>query len=73
MKNSRTVALILSASFLLSISESANAYIDSGTGSLFLQAAVSGLLGALFVIHSGWANIKSLLSRKRSEEIRRDA
>lgn len=52
MNRSRIVSLLLACATLLSISGSAAAYIDAGTGSLALQALISGLLGAVFVLRS---------------------
>lgn len=68
MNNSRALGLALALVFVFSLSAESHAYIDSGTGSLFIQAAVSGLLGALFVLRSGWSGIKSMFRRKHKEE-----
>lgn len=52
MNLSRFSSLLLACATFLSISGSAAAYIDAGTGSLALQALISGLLGAVFVLRS---------------------
>lgn len=40
------------------------AYIDSGTGSLFLQAVLGGLLTGGYVIRTRWSQIRSWLSKR---------
>ncbi len=44
-------------------SRPAHAYIDPGTGSFVLQAALAGLLGAAFVIKSTWKNLTHSVAR----------
>lgn len=62
MKHS--LALVVATLFFATVSAPASAYIDSGTGSMFLQAAVSGVLGALFVFRGFWANLATHLGLK---------
>ena len=57
MNKLRTHAMVLAVVMALTVSAPAAAYIDSGTGSLILQAALSGILGILFVARSFWANL----------------
>lgn len=64
MKRSRLFGLVLATLFTMTISTPASAYIDSGTGSMFLQAAISGILGAMFVFRSFWANLAARLHVK---------
>lgn len=64
MNFSRLFALVVASLFLFTLSTPASAYIDSGTGSMFLQAAISGVLGALFVFRGFWANLASHLGLK---------
>lgn len=45
------------------------AYIDGGSGSLILQAAISGLLGSIFVIKSYWKNFKLKNSQRCNLEV----
>ncbi len=56
MNISRLSPTVFAVLLVLTWSNPAAAYIDGGTGSLLFQAAVSGLLGALFVIRSHWTN-----------------
>ncbi len=48
---------------LVSTSRPAHAYIDPGTGSFILQAAVAGLLGLAFVVKSTWRNLVHAVAR----------
>jgi len=73
MRVSRALGLAIAATFLFTISAPALAYVDSGTGSLFVQAAISGMLGALFVIRTSWSSIRALFVRKRAGEDDRQA
>ena len=41
----------------------AHAYIDPGTGSFVLQAAVAGLLGVAFAIKSTWKGLSRAAAR----------
>ena len=42
----------------------AQAYLDPGTGSYFLQGLVAGLLGAGFALKTFWRRIVAFLSRR---------
>lgn len=42
-------------------------YIDGGSGSMLLQAAVSGLLGLAFVARNVWATIRRPRSSRSVE------
>jgi hypothetical protein len=42
--------------------ESANAYIDAGTGGLILQFLVAGFFGSLFALKVFWSRITGRLS-----------
>jgi hypothetical protein len=46
------IALVLAA-----VPALANAYIDPGSGSFLLQAALAGLLGFSFTLKSFWRNL----------------
>lgn len=39
------------------------AYIDAGSGSLLLQAAVAGFLTASYFVKTQWAYVKALFGR----------
>jgi len=39
------------------------AYIDGGTGSMLLQAALAGLLAALYVVKTRFAQLRAMFSR----------
>ena len=53
---------------LLVLAESANAYLDLGTGSYILQLLIGALFGTMFTLKIFWRRIKSffdqLFSRK---------
>lgn len=66
MNTSRTLGLGLAVLAVFTMSQPASAYIDSGTGSLILQAALSGVLGGLFIARSFWANLLSRLGKARA-------
>lgn len=56
--------------FLLSAS-SGLAYLDGGTGSMMLQAALASLLAVPFVIKSRWAQLRAFIatrSRKHDDQ-----
>lgn len=40
------------------------AYLDGGTGSMLLQAALAGVLTAGYFVKSQWAMIKASFSRR---------
>ncbi|PKL42798.1 MAG: hypothetical protein CVV41_12260 [Candidatus Riflebacteria bacterium HGW-Riflebacteria-1] len=44
---------------LVSVVPSVQAYLDPGTGSFILQTLIAGFFGAVFVLKSYWASIKS--------------
>lgn len=44
---------------LVLVVPSAQAYLDPGTGSFILQTLIAGFFGAIFVLKSYWASIKS--------------
>jgi len=50
----------------LTLSGSAQAYLDGGTGSMLLQAAISGALGAVFLARGFLASIPSKLRRRKA-------
>ena len=43
------------------------AYIDSGTGSMALQAAIAGVLSAAFFVKTRWHSIREAVSRKNKK------
>ena len=69
MKNNRTGAVLLATIFISTLSTNAFGYIDGGTGSMMLQAALSGLLGAVFVFKSFWSNVRK--GKKENQASRR--
>lgn len=64
MNNCRVFGIVTAILFFGTLSSTASAYIDAGTGSLALQAILSGVLGAAFVFRSFWA---TLFRRKKNE------
>lgn len=65
-------ALAVTPAIVVFFSGPSHAYIDPGTGSFVVQAAIAGLLGAAFVVKSTWRNITSsvgrLFGRRGSEQ-----
>ena len=57
MNTLRTQLTVLAVLATFTLTLPASAYIDSGSGSLILQAVLSGVLGGLFVAKSFWANL----------------
>lgn len=49
---------------LATASPAALAYLDPGTGSILFQAAIAGLLAALFYFRTIWYRIKSFFTGK---------
>ena len=43
-------------------------YIDGGTGSMLLQAALAGLLGGLYLVKSKFGQLRALVSRLRRQK-----
>ena len=40
------------------------AYLDGGTGSMLLQAALAGLLSSAYVIKTRWAELRSYVTAR---------
>lgn len=49
---------------LISNHASPLAYLDGGTGSMLLQAALAGVLTAGYFVKSQWAMVKTVISRR---------
>lgn len=69
MYNRRTclVALFLISDFMLILPAPVHAYIDPGSGSYVIQAALASVFGALFLIKSYWISIKNFVMSKFSK------
>jgi len=54
----------------LLLAQPANAYLDPGTGSYFLQILAASILGALFTLKLFWGRLKTLLKKlfRRKDE-----
>jgi hypothetical protein len=61
--HNRSNALLLVALLLVITAQPAHAYIDPGTGSFVLQAAIAGLLGAAYALKTFWWRIASSMKR----------
>lgn len=59
MQPSRLLPLALATLMFASVSSSAFGYIDGGTGSMFIQAAISGLLAGVFLARGFFVNLFS--------------
>lgn len=62
----RSVVLLLALAMFLTISRPAEAYIDAGSGSYLLQIVFATLFGAAFAVKSSFANIKAMLTSRRT-------
>jgi len=64
------LSLLLPITAILLIPETAQAYIDPGTGSYVVQLLLAGILGALFAIKVFWRRLisffKGLIGRGRA-------
>jgi len=56
--------LLLCVLLLLTIGASANAYVDPGTGSLFVQILIAGTLGAVFALKNLWRGMWRFVTRR---------
>ena len=57
----------LAVVFLTLMAADAHAYLDPGTGSMLLQVAIAGLIGAAVFFRAFWARIKSIFTSKDSD------
>jgi hypothetical protein len=48
--------------------QDAHAYIDPSAGSYFLQIALSGLLGGIFVVKTFWKDVRAHFSRNDQDD-----
>jgi len=46
----------------------AMAYIDSGTGSILLQAMLAGVLGGLYVVKTRFAQLRAIIGRLKNQK-----
>jgi len=60
----RAFGLFLACACLLTISRSANAYIDAGSGSYLLQILFAGILGGAYVAKTAIGNMKAAVIRR---------
>lgn len=66
-----TNGLITAAVFclgLLAFPTNAHAYLDAGTGSMLLQAAVASIMGAAFIAKMYWRELKARFTGKPLNE-----
>jgi hypothetical protein len=61
---SRILNLALACGCLLTISRSANAYIDAGSGSYLLQILFASLLGGVYFAKSLIVNLKAAVMKR---------
>lgn len=60
--NTLSFFLIVTSALVLLTADSANAYLDLGSGSYMLQIFLAGLFGVLFILKSYWKKVcKSLI------------
>lgn len=63
MRSSRMTVFVLMATLLLAARD-AEAYVDPGTGSYFLQILLAGILGGAFAVRIYWRRIRRFLTRR---------
>jgi hypothetical protein len=70
MKKAIQHAVFFLVLYLVLFPQKAEAYLDPGTGSYVLQILMAALFGGLFIVKSGWKEIKHTVSRifSRKEE-----
>ena len=66
-RNNRRSILILSMITVFSMSGSAHAYLDPGTGSMLLQLILGGVAGLMVIGKLYWHNFKSYLGFKPAD------
>jgi hypothetical protein len=44
----------------------ADAYLDAASGSMIIQALITGVVGGLFIFRNHWRRLKSVFSSRRS-------
>ena len=62
------------AFFYFSFSQSLNAYLDPGTGSIILQAVIGVAVGGLFAVGLFWSRVKTFFKNlfSRGEKPKKD-
>ena len=60
----RFLSLSLAAAFYLTISRSADAYIDAGSGSYLLQILFASVLGAAFTAKTAFRHMRASIASK---------
>ena len=53
---------------LMSVSTSANAYLDPGTGSMILQAVIASVALGLITIKAWWYRLAGLFQKKQDKQ-----
>lgn len=60
----RVFNLLIATACVLTISRSAGAYIDAGSGSYLLQILFAGILGGFFVAKTAFRNLILVITRR---------
>lgn len=60
--------LLAILALLMSVSSSANAYLDPGTGSMILQAIIASVALGLVTIKAWWYRLTGIFQKKQSNE-----
>ena len=63
MKMKKLSLVLIVCSLSVSLPRPAFAYLDPGTGSMFLQLLIGGIAGVLVIGRLYWAKLKRLLTR----------
>lgn len=68
MKIYRNDILVLMVALAFTTACRADAYLDMGSGSMFIQMLVAGSLGALFTMKSYWNGLREKLAGRKAEK-----
>jgi opacity protein-like surface antigen len=71
MKHSACFHLLINFLIIFGFSNSASAYIDPGTGSMFLQLLLGGIAGVLVVLKLYWRQFTSFFRRDSQRDSER--
>lgn len=64
LRNQQVKLIVIVTLFLISVPQTAYAYIDPGTGSSIIQVLLAAVIGIPFLIKAYWKRIKAFFSKK---------
>ena len=68
MRRFRAILFVVTFFAAWDLDDPAFAYLDPGTGSIILQVLLGGAVGVLVIAKLYWRRIKSIFSRKSTNE-----